>query len=97
MAPQDLAGPDIDRQEFAEVAAGRRVLVVALRCTGPVPPRPISFSGPRPKIAFSQFRFIGMYSALVCGLNAIARQLLNPAVLGHMSICTPISGILPGR
>ena len=62
-----------------------------------MPPRPTTFSaGPAPNVAFSQFRLSGMYNALVCGLKAIARQLLNPAVLGHMSTSTPICGILPG-
>ena len=56
-----------------------------------------AFCGPGPNVAISQFRLSGMYSAFVCGLNAIARQLLNPAVLGQMSSSTPICGIFPGR
>ncbi len=71
---------------------------VLMRRTGPVPPPP----PPRtwstgPNVASSQLSVMGTYRARVWGLYAIARQLLKPEVLGHMSISTPSSGIMPGR
>src|SRR5215510_14138866 len=69
--------------------------LVFLRLTGPVPPPP-SVRDTGPKVAVSQFRFIGMNSAFARGSNAIARQLLKPAVLGQKSSDLPTSGILPG-
>ena len=61
-----------------------------------MPPPPARFSV-GPNVAFSQLRLSGKYIAFVCGLNAIARQLLNPAVLGHQSTSLPTSGTMPGR
>jgi len=91
----DLAGSNIHRQELAQVAFGFRMFVIrsSYRARAPSAQNPLRT---RAKMAFSQFSVSGTYSAFVWGLKAIARQLLNPDVLGHISTSIPTRGILPG-
>ena len=59
MTPQDLAGPDIHGQEFAEIAVRLRMLVFSPpHRTGAAASERLFWTGPN--VAFSQFKLIGM-------------------------------------